>query len=90
MAAYESISPDELNARLGEVALFDVRGPAETERGIIEGATLVPLHLVPMNVDRFRGDRDVVVYCTVVPVRRKPASSSPVRVSIACSISRAA
>ena len=63
MAAYESISADELNARLGEVALFDVRGPAETDRGVIEGATLVPLHLVPMNVDRFRGDRDVVIYC---------------------------
>ncbi|MFO7808228.1 rhodanese-like domain-containing protein [Guyparkeria sp.] len=63
MAAYGSISADELNARLGEVALFDVRGPAETDRGVIEGAVLMPLHLVPMNVDRFRGDRDVVIYC---------------------------
>ncbi|MFN2380964.1 MAG: rhodanese-like domain-containing protein [Guyparkeria sp.] len=63
MAAYESISADDLSERLGEVSLFDVRGPAETQRGVIEGATLVPLHLVPMNVDRFRGDRDVVVYC---------------------------
>ena len=63
MAAYGNITADELKDRLGEVMLFDVRGPAETDRGIIEGATLVPLHLVPMNVDRFRGDRDVVIYC---------------------------
>ena len=63
MAAYGNITADELKDRLDEVALFDVRGPAETDRGIIEGATLVPLHLVPMNVDRFRGDKDVVIYC---------------------------
>lgn len=63
MAGYENISADELNRRLGEVVLFDVRGPAETDRGVIEGAILMPLHLVPMNVDRFRADRDVVVYC---------------------------
>ncbi|MFP4640091.1 MAG: rhodanese-like domain-containing protein [Guyparkeria sp.] len=63
MAAYGTISADELNDRLGEVELFDVRGPAETDRGVIEGAELVPLHMVPLNVDRFRSDRDVVIYC---------------------------
>lgn len=63
MAAYGSITADELKDRLDEVALFDVRGASETDRGVIEGATLIPLHMVPMNVDQFRADRDVVIYC---------------------------
>lgn len=63
MAAYGTISAEQLKDRLEEVELFDVRGPAETDRGVIEGAHLVPLHLVPMNVDRFRSDKDVVIYC---------------------------
>lgn|GEM_PF-204272 len=64
MAAYGTITADELKGRLGEVALFDVRGPGETNRGVIEGANLVPLHMVPMSVERFRdAGKDVVVYC---------------------------
>jgi len=63
MAGYGAISAEELKDRLGEVELFDVRSTAETDRGVIEGAQLVPLHLVPLNVDRFRSDRDVVIYC---------------------------
>lgn len=63
MSAYQSIAPEELQSRLGEVALFDVRGPGETARGIIKGATLMPLHLVPMNVDQFPRDKDIVIYC---------------------------
>ncbi|MFO7581303.1 rhodanese-like domain-containing protein [Guyparkeria sp.] len=63
MAAYGTIGADELRDRLGEVDLFDVRGPAETDRGVIEGAELVPLHMVPLNVDRFRREKDVVIYC---------------------------
>lgn len=63
MAAYGTISAEQLKDRLEEVELFDVRGPAETDRGVIEGAHLVPLHLVPMNVDRFRTDKDIVIYC---------------------------
>lgn len=63
MSGFESISAEELKGRLNEVALFDVRGPAETARGIIEGARLLPLHLVPMNVDQFPRDQDVVIYC---------------------------
>ena len=63
MANYQSISPESLQARMHEVLLVDVRGPGETARGIIKGAKLVPLHLVPMNVHEFKTDKDVVVYC---------------------------
>ncbi|MFP4155803.1 MAG: rhodanese-like domain-containing protein [Halothiobacillaceae bacterium] len=45
------------------VMLVDVRGAGETAQGIIRGARLLPLHLVPMNVDRFRGPERKVLYC---------------------------
>ena len=63
MAAYGNITAEELKDRLDEVMLVDVSSPAETDRGIIEGAILIPLHLVPLSVDRFRGDKYVVIYC---------------------------
>lgn len=63
MSGFQNISPQELQSRLGEVALFDVRGPGETMRGVIKGATLLPLHLVPMSVDKIPRDKDVVIYC---------------------------
>ncbi|MEW5823575.1 MAG: rhodanese-like domain-containing protein [Pseudomonadota bacterium] len=43
--------------------LVDVRTPAETAQGIIPGARLLPLHLVPMNVEAFRGAPRIVVCC---------------------------
>ena len=63
MSSFENIAPEELQGRLNEVLLIDVRGPSETARGIIRGAKLIPLHLVPMNVDQFKSDKDVVIYC---------------------------
>ncbi|AOU98890.1 hypothetical protein BI364_13820 [Acidihalobacter yilgarnensis] len=33
------------------VCLVDVRTPAEMSRGVIEGAQLVPLHLIPVKMD---------------------------------------
>lgn len=63
MPSFQNIAPEALQGRLHEVVLVDVRGPAETARGIIKGAKLVPLHLVPLSVDQFKGDQDIVVYC---------------------------
>ena len=63
MANYQTISPETLQQRIHEVLLVDVRGPGETARGIIKGATVIPLHLVPMNVHEFKADKDVVIYC---------------------------
>jgi len=61
--SYRNIKPDELNARLNEIRLIDVRSTAEAAQGIIEGAEVIPLHTVPMRVDEFRDQRDVVLYC---------------------------
>lgn len=63
MANYQSISPESLQGRIHEVLLVDVRGAGETARGIIKGAKLIPLHLVPMNVHEFKSEKDVVIYC---------------------------
>lgn len=46
------------------IQLVDVRTPQETAQGIIEGAELVPLHLVPLRADDWSRDRrPMVVYC---------------------------
>ncbi len=63
MPSFKNITPEDLHGRLHEVLLIDVRGPAETARGVIKGAKLIPLHLVPLNVDQFKTDKDVVIYC---------------------------
>ncbi len=34
------------------VRILDVRSPMETARGVIEGAELLPLHLVPIEMNR--------------------------------------
>jgi len=53
--------------RSGErIRLIDVRTPTETARGVIDGAELIPLHLVPMQADDIASDGDserVVFYC---------------------------
>lgn len=43
--------------------LVDVRSPAETARGVLPAAELIPLHLVPLRKEEFAGDVPVVVYC---------------------------
>lgn len=43
--------------------LLDVRTPGETAYGIIPGAKLLPLHLLPLHIDQLKGHEKVVVYC---------------------------
>lgn len=45
------------------VRLVDVRTPAEQSRGVIEGAELMPLHLVPLKTAEFDTNQRVVFYC---------------------------
>jgi rhodanese-related sulfurtransferase len=61
-----NIDANRLAAWLEEkdpMLLVDVRTPAETVHGVIEGARLLPLHLLPLNVDRLRDAGRVVIYC---------------------------
>lgn len=43
--------------------LVDVRTPAETARGVIPGAELLPLHLLPLRMAEFNSGERVVFYC---------------------------
>lgn len=45
------------------VRLVDVRTPAEMSRGVIDGAELMPLHLVPVRAAEFTPGERVVFYC---------------------------
>ena len=48
------------------VRIIDVRSPVETARGVIEGSELLPLHLVPLELNRLltgSPDEPVVVVC---------------------------
>ena len=38
MSSFQNIAPEELQSRLDEVLLVDVRGPSETVRGVIKGS----------------------------------------------------
>ncbi|AGA34888.1 rhodanese-like protein [Thioalkalivibrio nitratireducens DSM 14787] len=54
---------EEWDAEGRPYRLVDVRSMAETERGVLPGAELVPLHLIPLRKDELSGDRPVVLYC---------------------------
>lgn len=45
------------------VKLIDVRSPMEVAGGVIPGATNIPLHLLPMSLDKIPEDSEVVFYC---------------------------
>lgn len=66
MFSVNSINAEELSEWLDsdeDVMLVDVRTPEETARGIIPGARLLPLHLLPLNVDALKGASRLVIYC---------------------------
>lgn len=46
-----------------KLRLVDVRTPAETARGVIPGAELLPLHLLPLKLSEFGRDERIVFYC---------------------------
>jgi rhodanese-related sulfurtransferase len=53
-----------LEARVEDVALIDVRNPAEVARGQIPGARNIPLHLLPLSMDELTAEgRPLVLYC---------------------------
>ncbi len=65
---YQTISPDELKARLATATapiLVDVRQPEEHADEHIPGSILIPLGEIPERIDElepYRG-QDIVLYC---------------------------
>src|ERR1700722_20224653 len=59
------ITPQEAEAKIAsEKCLFvDVRERWEYETSRIEGATLIPMSEIPMNLERLRAAREIILYC---------------------------
>ena len=51
-----------LDAQHHGVKLIDVRSPMEVAAGVIPGATNIPLHLLPMSLDKIPAASEVVFY----------------------------
>ena len=59
------IPPEDLKSSLREVLLIDVRQPDEFagELGHIEGAELIPLAMLPQEIERLSKDQTIVFIC---------------------------
>jgi len=65
MAAVNQIDISELEhlKQAGPVLLLDVRTDAEVARGVIAGASHIPLHLLPTRYAELKPDTVIVIYC---------------------------
>ena len=62
----KEIEANELKTRLdaGEnIELLDIRSDAELAQGVIPGYQHVPMHLIPLRINDFSKDKDIVLYC---------------------------
>lgn len=46
-----------------KIRLVDVRSPAEIAQGMIEGAEVMPLHTLPLQMNNLPRDEKIVFYC---------------------------
>lgn len=53
----------QLHADPDRYRLVDVRGPAEWPQGVIEGAELLPLHLLPLQAEQWFDVKPILFYC---------------------------
>jgi len=65
MFGYNEIEASDLHEMLADqkVELIDVRNDDEVARGIIPGATHIPLAMIPVKFESFGGDDPLVFYC---------------------------
>ncbi len=62
----KEIDADELKARLDagdDIELLDIRSDAEIAQGILPNSQHVPMHLIPLRINDFSRDKDIVLYC---------------------------
>ncbi|MCW8825882.1 MAG: rhodanese-like domain-containing protein [Gammaproteobacteria bacterium] len=65
MSSINEIDVHELHNMISsdDVLLVDVRSHAEVTQGAIPGASHLPLHLLPLQLDQLPRDKKVVFYC---------------------------
>jgi rhodanese-related sulfurtransferase len=65
MTGYQEIEAAELHDLLAKqkLLLVDVRNDDEVARGIIPGATHIPLAMIPAKADSLDSDEALVLYC---------------------------
>lgn len=62
----KEIDADELKTRLDageDIELLDIRSDAEIAQGILPNSQHVPMHLIPLRINDFSKDKDIVLYC---------------------------
>jgi rhodanese-related sulfurtransferase len=62
----KEIEANELKARLDagdDIELLDIRSDAELAQGIIPDSQHVAMHLIPLRINDFPKDKDIVLYC---------------------------
>jgi len=65
MSGYKEIEASDLQSMLNSsnIQLVDVRNDDEVARGIIPGASHIPLALLPLKYESLNGDDALVFYC---------------------------
>ncbi len=67
MSRIKEISASELSRLIqagNRFQIIDIRTPAEIERGVIQDAKILPMHLIPLKLGFFSlSNRQIVIYC---------------------------
>ncbi|MEE9343548.1 MAG: rhodanese-like domain-containing protein [Gammaproteobacteria bacterium] len=67
MLGIKEINVNKLKEHLAsdnsERRLIDIRSEAEMAQGVIPGAEMVPMHLVPLKAEQWRDSDSVILYC---------------------------
>ena len=62
----KEINTGELAARIengDDVELLDIRSDAELMQGVLPNAKHLPMHLIPLKINDFPKDKDIILYC---------------------------
>lgn len=62
----KEINAQELESKLAAneaLYLLDIRSEAEVAGGVLPHATHLPMHLIPLRIDEFSGEKEIILYC---------------------------
>ena len=62
----QEIDVAELKQRMDaghDFVLYDIRTEAEVNQGVLPGSEFLPMHLIPLKMQDFPKDKEIVLYC---------------------------